>query len=463
VVQPLSKGRATEVRGSVACPPDKSVTHRSVMFAAMAKGESRVVNPLLGADCRSTMGVFRALGVTIDHVNGSAGAAGAPGAVGAENGRGGAPNAIVVRSPGWDGWTSPVVPLDFGNSGTTARLLTGVLAATPGLFVTAFGDQSLSKRPMGRVVTPLRSVGARISGRQDGHLLPFAIEGARLEGVRHAVDKASAQVKSALILAGLNVDGETVVTLPAGGRDHTERMLKALGADLMHDIKGRTEIIGVRGPFRPTARTFEVPGDPSSAAFLLVHVAMLEGGKVTVRGVLDNPTRTGFVTVLERMGARLTKGASAAGAGLLEPVQDLTVEGGAALKGVDVEPELVPTLIDEIPILAVLALVANGPSRFRGLAELRVKESDRLAKTLELLHAAGGKAHAEGDDLIVEGGLTSAAPFSYDPDEDHRLAMAAAVLARVARGPCEIKDPDCVAVSFPEFFPYLDAFDRPAP
>lgn len=442
VTRPLPQGRATAVAGDLRCPPDKSVTHRSVMFAAMASGQSRIVSPLMGADCLSTMGVFRALGAKIE-----------------EEPHAGSVNRaqrnIIVDSPGWDGWSSPLVPLDFGNSGTTARLLAGVFSATPGLFVTAFGDGSLSKRPMGRVVEPLRSVGARISGRAKGHQLPLSIEGMQLAPGRHSVDKASAQVKSALILAGLNVSGETTVTLPAGGRDHTERMLRAMGADLRVERQGENEIITVKGPFRPTARTFEVPGDPSSAAFLCAFAAIMEAGTVTVRHVLDNETRTGFITVLERMGADMEKSPSRTPEGLLEPVRDLTIHGGAALRAVDVEPELAPTLIDEIPILAAVALFASGQSRFRGLGELRVKESDRLAKTLELIHAAGGRGEAIGDDLIVEGGLRSVTPFDYDPDEDHRLAMAAAILAEVATGPCRIKDPACVAVSFPGFFETL--------
>lgn len=438
---PLANGRHTAIKGDLLCPPDKSVTHRSVIFAAMAKGKSRIINPLLGADCRSTMAVFRALGVTISLVDAKDGAV-------AE---------MIVDSPGWDAWTSPLTPLDFGNSGTTARLLTGVFAATPDLFVTAFGDGSLSRRPMGRVVDPLRAIGAKITGRKNGHLLPFAIEGSSLKVARHAVDKASAQVKSAILLAGLNIQGTTTVVLPAGSRDHTEKMLKALGATCTSTRDGQLETLTVTGPFRPAARIYEVPGDPSSAAFFMAHAATLDAGRVILRNVLDNETRTGFLTILERMGARLTRSPMRAPGGLLEPVRDLTVDGGARLRGVDMEPEMAPTLIDEIPILAVTALFASGASRFRGLGELRVKESDRLAKTIELLIAAGGQAHAEGDDLIVQGGLTRAKAFCFDPAEDHRLAMAAAVLARVADGPCEIKDPDCVAVSFPEFFTALEA------
>ncbi len=432
-IEAFAKGRDQPLRATLVCPPDKSVTHRSVMLAAMAKGESRVLNPLMGADCRSTMSVFRALGCVIDQDGG----------------------AVRVQSPGMDGWQSPLVPLDYGNSGTTARLLTGLFAARPGLFLTCFGDASLSKRPMGRVVTPLRAVGARIHGRQNGHLLPIAVDGQALGPGVHVVDKASAQVKSALILAGLSIGGATTVRLPRGGRDHSEKMLQALGADLKAEFLGADEIITVNGPFRPRPGTFTVPGDPSSAAFFAV-LAALAGGSITLTHVLQNPTRTGFLTVLERMGARIATGVAEAAGGLLEPVVSLTITGGVALRGVDTEPDLAPSMIDEVPVLAIAAMFAAGPSRFRGLGELRVKESDRLGKTVELVCAAGGRAEIEGDDLIVHGGLGVVTPFRFDPDEDHRLAMAAAVAAKFARGgACEVEGPACVAVSFPGFFDVL--------
>jgi 3-phosphoshikimate 1-carboxyvinyltransferase len=423
------------VQGDLRCPPDKSITHRAVMFAALAKGDSRIQHPLLGADCRSTMAAMSALGVTIsiDGVKGE----------------------VSVRSPGWDGWTSPAMPLDFGNSGTTTRLLAGLYAATPGLFVTCFGDASLSKRPMGRVVEPLRRAGAKISGRSGGGLLPLAIEGAKLKAMSHKVDKASAQVKSALVLAGLNTEGETTVTLPVGSRDHTEKMLRRFGAKLTTTTDGKTETISVTGPFRPAPGVFDVPGDPSSAAFLCVLGAIAGDGELKVRRVLDNPTRTGFLTILDRMGAKVARQPSPDQGNVVEPVVDLTVRAGAPLIAVDMEPTLAPTLIDEIPILAIAARFAKGTSRFRGLEELRVKESDRLAMTIALVTAAGGRAWAEGDDLFVEGTDAPVPAFTFDPDADHRLAMAAAVVAKVATGPCVIKDPDCVAVSFPDFFDVL--------
>lgn len=441
-VPPLGKGRDTALQATIACPPDKSITHRSIMFASMARGASSVASPLLGADCRATVGAFRALGVKIEARKEGAGH-----------------DMLYVDSPGWDGWQSPSVPLDYANSGTTARLLTGIFAATPGLFVTCWGDPSLSRRPMARVVEPLRLQGARIVGRDGGRLLPLAINGTSLVKAVHQVDKASAQVKSALLLAGLNIDGETVVSLPAGSRDHTELMVKAMGGRIytVNDVIGGApvETVAVRGPFRPEPRQYHVPGDPSSAAFFAV-LGALTTGQVTISGVLDNPTRTGFLTALERMGVSVERRTPARPSASLEPVHDLVVHGcGAELQACDLEPSLAPALIDEVPILAVAARFARGTSRMRGLAELRVKESDRLAATIALIKATGGAAWAEGDDLLVQGSDAPVPSFAFDPDGDHRLAMAAAVAAKVAVGPCQIQGPSCVTVSFPEFFTIL--------
>ncbi|MEN9835510.1 MAG: 3-phosphoshikimate 1-carboxyvinyltransferase [Pseudomonadota bacterium] len=436
-VRPWADGRSRTLQSEILCPPDKSVTHRSVMLAAMAKGESEIVYPLMGADCRSTMAVFRALGVTIEG-----------------DGAGQSGTTLKVSSPGWDGWRSPLVPLDYGNSGTTARLLTGLFAATPGLFVTCFGDASLSTRPMGRVVTPLRAMGAKILGRDDGRLLPMAVYGQQLKGVDHTVDKATAQVKSALILAGLNCEGQTQVTLPSGSRDHTERMLAALGAKISVEKHGLNETVRVRGPFRPEARRHLVPGDPSSAAFFAV-LAVQSGGTLVIKGVLDNDTRTGFIALLEQMGAKFDRRRLVDRPGYLEPVMDLVVHGSSELHAIETDPAAAPTFIDEVPILAVAAMFARGKSRLRGLGELRVKESDRLAKVVELLTIAGARVWTEGDDLFIEGPTEGVQPFVFDPAEDHRLAMAAAILAKFADGPCRIADPHCVAVSFPDFFEVL--------
>jgi 3-phosphoshikimate 1-carboxyvinyltransferase len=268
-----------------------------------------------------------------------------------------------------------------------------------------------------------------------------------------------------LILAALNIDGETTLRLPQGSRDHTEKALLSLGAQLRVESRGSDEWIAVKGPFRPQPKDFQVPGDPSSAAFFCVLGAIRPEGEVTIQGVLNNPTRTGFLQVLNRMGLKISQveGISQVNSNLVEPVMDLKIQGGQTLTPVDVEPALIPKLIDEIPILAVAASFAPGISRFRSIAELRVKESDRLQKTIELINSAGQgrKAWADGDDLLVQGTPTPPDGFQYDPDQDHRMAMAASILAKVARSPCRIQDPQCVVVSFPEFFNFLgESFDE---
>ena len=424
---------------SISCPPDKSLTHRALIFASLAKGRSEITDPLLGDDCLSTMDCFRKLGV---HAS-------------LHQPEGKLPS-ILVDSPGWTGLKSPDVPLNFGNSGTTARLLTGVFAATPGLFVTAFGDSSLSSRPMGRVVEPLRRCGAKISGRRDGNLLPLAIEGGDLKAGAHVVDKASAQVKSALLLAGMGSQGLTQITLPSENRDHTEKLLIAAGAPITIDhTKEGVEHITLKGPYHVAPGDYLVPGDPSSAAFLVVMALLQPDKKLTITNILDNTTRLGFLAVLKQMNASLTCAPEPNRPGLMESTLSLTVSGGFALSPVDISPALAPTYIDEVPIMAVAAMFASGSSRFRGLDELRVKESDRLAMTAKLLVTASGDPEAakiEGDDLFVKGSLKKVVPFQFDPDGDHRLAMAAGVLSRLTQSPCVIKGPECVKVSFPDFF-----------
>ena len=430
---------------AVACPPDKSLTHRALIFASLAKGRSVISNPLLGEDCISTMECFKSLGVSAVLTRPE-----------------GAVPYIVVDSPGWSGFVSPETPLNFGNSGTTARLLTGLFAATPGLFITAFGDKSLSSRPMGRVVEPLRSMGSLISGRSNGHQLPISILGTVLKPASHVVTKASAQVKSSLLLAGLKTEGTTTVTLPTGSRDHTEKLLSLLGANISIDhSKVGIETVSITGPFEVTPRDLLVPGDPSSAAFLAVFALLKLKNGLTITNVLENSTRTGFVTILNRMKARIRVESESLRPGLIESTSLATVlprTGDAIeLSSVDIEAALAPTYIDEVPILAVAAMFANGETRFRGLEELRVKESDRLELTAKLITSAGGFAKIDGDDLIVRGPVDKISSFKFDPDGDHRLAMSAGVLAKLASGPCEILGKDCVNVSFPGFFELIES------
>ena len=407
------------------------------MFAALAKGDSTVHHALLGEDCISTMHCMQALGADCRIV---------PGAVAT----------IAISSPGMAAFCRHPVQLDCGNSGTSSRLLMGIVASLPQVNATFYGDESLSSRPMGRVLEPLQALGADISYLAKPGYLPVCIRGRRLHPGDLTLDKASAQVKSALLLAGLNIGGMLRLDLPAGSRDHTEKILVGMGASLKTDLGGGREKIVLHGPFAPVPGDYTIPVDPSSAAFFAVLGLLRPRGETLLPHVLDNPSRTGFVKVLERMtGSSGALQRKAGGAGYVEPVMDIVVQGGCVLHATDIAPAEVPTLVDEIPVLAVAAMFARGRSRFAGLSELKVKESDRLAKTCELLRLAGAAAAVDGDDLIIEGPVARVPFFSFDPLGDHRLAMAAAVLARASHEGAEILGPACVAVSFPDFFKEL--------
>lgn len=421
---------------SLTCASDKSLTHRALMFAAMAAGRSRVERPLGGEDCLATRDIFSALGVKIS---------------------GDPEGPWEIHSPGIAKWTSPNKILDCKNSGTTARLLTGLFAAVPGLEVSLIGDDSLSQRPMGRVVRPLQEMGADIRHDGENILLPLTIRGKKLCGGQFLIDKASAQVKSALLLAATQGTEEVIIRLPLGARDHTEQILKRMGGHISVVRSASEEVITFKGPFEAKPFHWTIPVDPSSAAFFAV-LGLIQpmGTAISLPEVLQNDTRLGFVKVLQRMTSQTRWLAQAEHAQFVEPVGTLKVRGGIELNPVEVSAGEIPTLVDEVPVLAVAAAFAKGTSRFYGLAELRVKESDRLAKTVELLTAAGIEAHTEGDDLIVKGGADKVRAFTFNPVGDHRLAMAACILARRAHDPCYVQNPECVAVSFPNFFELLD-------
>ena len=429
--------RSSSATISILCGRDKSLTHRAIMFASLSEGRSQILHPLLGADCLSTISCFEALGVKID-VHGN--------------------ERVEVVSEGFTKFRQPTRDLDCGNSGTTARLIIGILAAQKDLTFRLVGDESLSKRPMKRVVLPLRKMGASIDGQDDGNFLPLSIKGQTLHAETHRVDKASAQVKSCLLLAGMFSAGSTRVTLPKGSRDHTERVLQKMGAKLKTKVGEELEEIELQGPFKTQAMDVQIPVDPSSAAFFAVLGVLLTEGSIEMPEVLDNDTRTGFMKVLARMSPGLSFIPSQS-TGFVEPIGLLTVKGGMPLVGTDITEEEIPSLVDEIPVLAVAAAFAKGPSLFRGLAELRVKESDRLVLTGELLKAAGAVYEIRGDDLWIAGGLKEVTPFTFDPEGDHRLAMSAAILARRCKKPCCILDSECVRVSFPNFYEALDAVD----
>ena len=410
------------LHGTVAVPGDKSVSHRAAMFAALAEGTSEIHNFLPGGDCLATLGVMRGLGVAIEEPF---------------------PMVVRVEGRGLHGLVEPAAPLDCVNSGTTMRLMAGLLAGQT-FFSVLCGSQQLVKRPMSRVVDPLRRMGAVIHGRRGGSLAPLAIQGAPLHEFDYPLPIASAQVKSALLLAGLYGNGLTVVRQPGPARDHTERMLAAMGAPVR--VLGST-VISER-PKRPlTSLNLRVPGDLSSAAFLVAAALLVPGSEVTILGVGVNPTRTGILDIFARMGAaiRLENPRSEAG----EPVADLLVRA-SDLHGVEIGGDLIVRAIDELPVLAIAATQARGRTVVRDAAELRVKETDRIATVAAELRKLGASIEERPDGFVIEGPATlhSAPVWSHG---DHRLAMALAVAGLVADGPVLVEETECIPDSFPGF------------
>ncbi|MDX2193090.1 MAG: 3-phosphoshikimate 1-carboxyvinyltransferase [Gemmatimonadales bacterium] len=419
-----------QIHGTVRVPGDKSITHRGLLFGALARGRTHIGGALTSLDARSTARVLRQLGVTISPLG---------------------PDRLVTVQ-GRSRFRRPEGRLHCGNSGTTTRLLLGLLAAHR-FRATLTGDASLRRRPMRRVTAPLVAMGATVTaGPADG--LPLEILGGRLRPLRHELPVASAQLKSALLLAGVAGGVEVALREPAPTRDHTERLLRAFG----YTLETRDGWLH----FAPTGRLepfdLQVPGDPSSAAFLVGAAALAEGGELRLTGVGLNPTRTGFLAIVGRMGAAVHVEAGADQVG--EPVGDL-IARPAALRATDVSPREVAGAIDEIPLLAVLAARAEGTTRFRDCGELRVKESDRLALMAENLRTVGVEAEVQGDDLLVTG--TDAPPVGpVRTAGDHRIAMAFAVLGTVPGARIRVDDPACAAVSFPGFHDLLRSVRAPA-
>ncbi|TZF90407.1 3-phosphoshikimate 1-carboxyvinyltransferase [Cognatilysobacter lacus] len=408
------------LRGRVRVPGDKSISHRAIMLAAIAEGTSRITGFLEGEDTLATARVFAQLGVRIE----------AP-----------APSERVVHGVGLDGLRAPAAVLDCGNAGTGMRLLAGLLAGQAFDSVLV-GDESLSRRPMGRVAEPLALMGARIEGC-DGGLPPLRITGGvRLRGIDYASPVASAQVKSAVLLAGLYAEGETTVTEPRPTRDYTERMLQAFGARVAFSPGGASVI----GRPRLRATDVRVPADFSSAAFFLVAASIVPGSDLTIEAVGMNPRRTGLLEALRLMGADIETGPLREEGG--EPVADLRVRA-APLHGIDVPLALVPDMIDEFPALFALAACASGRTTVRGAEELRVKESDRIASMAAALRALGIDVEERPDGAIIEGGTPRGG--EVESHGDHRIAMASAVLAQRTQGVVEISDVANVATSFPGF------------
>ncbi len=405
------------VQGEITVPGDKSISHRAVMLGALADGITHINGFLRGADCLSTIDCFRKMGVRID-----------------DNG-----DSLTVHGNGLHGLRAPKVTLYTGNSGTTTRLLCGILAGQP-FDAEITGDASICKRPMGRVTKPLSLMGADI----ENEYCPLIIHGTKLHGIDYSMTVASAQVKTAIILAGLYAEGETVIHEIEKSRDHTELMLGAMGADIAVD--GLTVRVGKTDRLAPQDVT--VPGDISSAAFFMVLGSIMPDSEITIKNVGLNPTRTGIIDVMKAMGADISVFNERTEGG--EPTADMTVRT-SSLHGTEIGGALIPRLIDELPVIAVAAVFANGKTVIRDAQELKVKETNRIRAVVDEFKKAGVDITETDDGMIIKGGRTiHGADFATYGD--HRMAMSLAILAQLAEGGSTLDDASCVDVSYPGFF-----------
>ncbi len=418
-MQQLVIKKVDRLKGAVTVPGDKSISHRAVMFAALSEGKSSIFNFLKSEDCLNTKKAFLQLGIKFST-------------------RG---KALIIYGQGLHGLKAARKPIDCGNSGTTMRLISGILAGQRFTSVLT-GDKYLRRRPMKRVITPLRAMGAKIEAVHD-ELAPLKIYGGYLQGIEYTLPVASAQVKSCILLAGLYADGKTSVVEPVPARDHTEKMIAYLGAN----IKKQGRKITVQGNTGLQSKKIIVPGDISSAAFLLVAASIIPGSRILIRKVGINPTRNGIITILQKMGARIkVKNKRNFGA---EPVADLEVSS-SNLRGITIDGPIIPNIIDEIPILSVAAAMARGKTVIRGAKELRVKETDRIRSIASQLRKMGVKIEERKDGMVIYGPaqLKGAVVESFG---DHRTAMSLAVAALAAAGKTVIKDTECINTSFPGF------------
>jgi 3-phosphoshikimate 1-carboxyvinyltransferase len=427
------------LQGNIRIPGDKSISHRALMLGALSEGETKIQGLLLGEDPRSTASCFQAMGAEISPLN---------------------TELVTVRGIGLGNLTEPIDILNAGNSGTTLRLMLGILASHPGRFFTVTGDGSLRSRPMSRVVKPLLEMGAEIWGRKGNSLAPLAIQGKSLKPIHYHSPIASAQVKSCILLAGLMTEGKTTVTEPALSRDHSERMLRAFGAEL--EVDPSTKSVTITGGAKLQGQTVIVPGDISSAAFWLVAGAIVPGSELVVENVGVNPTRTGILEALAMMGADIQQENQREVAG--EPVADLRVryagkEGVSALKGCTISGDIIPRLIDEIPILAVAAVFAQGTTIIKDAEELRVKESDRITVMAQQLGKMGARITELPDGMEITGGtlLTGA---DVDSFTDHRIAMSLAIASLNATGTTKIHRAEAASISYPDFITTLETVCR---
>lgn len=411
--------RVDKLEGKITVPGDKSISHRAVMLSSISKGTSRIEGFLRGEDCLRTIACFRGLGIEIE-----------------DKGR-----EIIVHGRGLYGLREPDDVLDAGNSGTTMRLLSGILAGQEFLTIVT-GDASLRRRPMARIAVPLREMGAKIEGRSNGNLAPLVIRGGNLKALDYSSPVSSAQVKSAILLAGLYADGDTIVREKIVSRNHTEKMLKSLGAKIQVDngvvTIGKSELYG---------QNIQVPGDISSAAFFMAAAAAMPGSHLVIEKVGLNPTRTGIIDVLREMGAEVEIDNLLTSGG--EEIGDIIVKG-RKLKATTITKEIIPRLIDEIPVIAIIAAMAEGTTIITGAEELKVKESNRISSMVTEMKKLGIRVRELPDGMEIEGSneITGGQVESYG---DHRIAMALAIAGLFAKEDVKVENSDCIAVSFPTF------------
>ena len=410
----------TSLRGELTVPGDKSISHRAVMFGSLAQGDTHIRHFLTGADCLSTIGCFRAMGIGIEQNE----------------------NEVIVHGKGLHGLTAPAKTLDVGNSGTTIRLLSGILAGQSfDSMIT--GDPSICRRPMKRIISPLLSMHADVRSKRGNNCAPLVIHGKPLSGIHYQSPVASAQVKSCVLLAGLYADSPVSVTEPVLSRNHTEIMLRKLGAD----IKSEGTTVTIQPDPLLTADEILVPGDISSAAYFIAAALLTPDSEILLRNVGTNPTRDGFLRVCEAMGASIERlNETTEG----EPACDLLVRC-SSLHGTTVEGSIIPTLIDELPMIAVMACFAEGTTVIRDAKELRVKESDRIAVMTESLRSMGADIEAAEDGMIIRGGKPLHGAV-VDSHLDHRAAMSLAIAGGLCEGPLSIRGAECVNISYPGFY-----------
>ncbi|MGA0561950.1 3-phosphoshikimate 1-carboxyvinyltransferase [Ancylobacter sp. VNQ12] len=434
VATPALARLSPPLKGTVRVPGDKSVSHRSLIFGTLAVGETRISGLLEGEDVLNTARACAALGASVERLG---------------------EGEWRVNGVGVGGLTQPEAPLDFGNAGTGSRLMMGVVAGNP-ITATFDGDASLRRRPMRRILDPLEKMGVEVVEAAEGGRLPLTLKGPRdLVPITYESPVASAQIKSAVLLAGLGAPGETVLIEKEASRDHTERMLTHFGADVRVEPfgeHGRKVTLRGRPELKPAP--IRVPADPSSAAFPLVAALIVPGSDIVIEGVMTNPLRTGLFITLKEMGASIDYVNERIEGG--ESVADLHVRYTGRLAGVDVPAERAPSMIDEYPVLAVAAAFAQGATRMNGLSELRVKESDRLAAVADGLAAIGVTHRIEGDDLIVEGAGSVVGGGTVATHMDHRIAMSFLVAGLAAANPVKVDDVAFIATSFPSFLPLME-------